>query len=359
VFGGLGYFCDGFGGEHGQSVSRFAAIFLPAAKMWTDFIVTSRSSRYLHGAMTASQTSGPFRVAALYRFCRLDRFAELRAPLAAFCCSHGIKGSLLLAPEGINGTVAGSETAVSELVAHLSSIPEFDGLEIKYSMAAEMPFHRMKVRLKREIVTMGVENIDPGASAGAYVAPTDWNALIADPDTILVDTRNDYEVRLGTFRGAVDPATKSFREFPEWAETHKEDLAGRKVAMFCTGGIRCEKATAYVKSLGIEEVFHLKGGILKYLEEVPAGESLWQGECFVFDERVSVTHGLAEGEAELCRACRQPLTGEDRRSPHYVAGVSCAHCHDARSDEDRARYAERHRQVGLAKARGDGSHIGG
>jgi UPF0176 protein len=303
--------------------------------------------------------SEPFRVAALYRFCRLDRFEAMKTPLAAFCRSRGIKGSLLLAPEGINGTVAGSEAAVAELVAHLSSIPEFEGLEIKYATAAQMPFHRMKVRLKREIVTMGVEGVDPGASAGTYVAPADWNALIADPGTIVIDTRNDYEVRLGSFRGALDPATKSFREFPGWAEAHRPEFAGRKVAMFCTGGIRCEKATAYVKSLGVEDVFHLKGGILKYLEEVPAEESLWRGECFVFDERVSLTHGLAEGEAELCRACRQPLTREDRHSPHYVPGVSCAYCHDTRSEDDRARYAERHRQVELAKARGDGPHIGG
>jgi UPF0176 protein len=309
--------------------------------------------------MTASQPSQPFRVAALYRFCRLDRFEALKAPLAAFCRAHGIKGTLLLAPEGINGTVAGRAAAIAELVDHLGSIPEFEGLEIKYATARGMPFHRMKVRLKREIVTMGVEGIDPGAGAGAHVAPSDWNALIADPGTIVIDTRNDYEVRLGTFRGAVDPATRSFREFPEWAAGHKADFVGRKVAMFCTGGIRCEKATAYVKSLGIEEVFHLKGGILKYLEDVPAGESLWQGECFVFDERVSVTHGLAGGEAQLCRACRQPLTRQDMRSPHYVAGVSCAHCHAVRSDADRVRYAERQRQVALAETRGDGPHIGG
>ncbi len=326
--------------------------------MWIDFVVTSHSSGYLHAVMTAPQTPGPFRVAALYRFCRLDRFAELQAPLAVFCCSRGIKGTLLLAPEGINGTVAASETAIGELVEHLSAIPEFEGLEIKYATAAAMPFHRMKVRLKREIVTMGVDGIDPEAGAGAYVAPAEWNALIADPDTVLIDTRNDYEVALGTFQGAVDPATKSFREFPEWVENHRAELAGRKVAMFCTGGIRCEKATAYVRSLGIEEVFHLKGGILKYLEEVPAAESLWQGECFVFDERVSVTHALAEGEAGLCRACRHPLTGQDMRSPHHVPGISCVHCHDSRSEADRARYAERHRQVALAEARGSGPHIG-
>ncbi|RWN21203.1 MAG: rhodanese-related sulfurtransferase [Mesorhizobium sp.] len=300
----------------------------------------------------------PFRVAALYRFARLDAFEELRAPLAAFCCGRGIKGTLLLAHEGINGTVAGSETAIAELILYLEAIEGLAGLEVKYSAAADMPFHRMKVRLKREIVTMGVDDIDPSKSAGTYVAPADWNALISQPDTVIIDTRNAYEVSIGTFRGAIDPATASFREFPAWVEAHRAELEGRKVAMFCTGGIRCEKATAYVKSLGLEDVFHLKGGILKYLEEVPAEQSLWQGECFVFDERVSVSHGLAEGEAELCRACRHPLTPGDLTSAKFAAGISCPHCFDARSDEDRQRYAERQRQVELAQARGRGPHIG-
>jgi len=305
--------------------------------------------------MTPSRND--FRVAALYRFCRLEAFEELRAPLAAFCCSHGIKGTLLLAREGINGTVAGSDDAIAELIGWLEAVPEFTGLEVKYSHAAEMPFHRMKVRLKREIVTMGVEGIDPLEGTGAYVAAQDWNALIADPDTIIVDTRNDYEVAIGTFRGAVDPKTSSFREFPQWVEEHRDELQGRKVAMFCTGGIRCEKATAYVKSLGIEDVFHLKGGILKYLEDVPAEDSLWEGECFVFDERVAVSHGLEQGETTLCRACRHPLTPEERASPQFSEGVSCPHCHELRSDEDRARYAERQRQVELAARRGT-THIG-
>jgi UPF0176 protein len=298
------------------------------------------------------------RVVALYRFARLDDFEALRAPLAAFCCGRGIKGTLLLAHEGINGTVAGSEADIAALIDHLESIEGLAGLEVKYSSAAQMPFHRMKVRLKREIVTMGVGDLDPAASAGTYVAPADWNALISDADTIVIDTRNAYEVSIGTFKGAVDPATTSFREFPTWVEQHRAELVGRKVAMFCTGGIRCEKATAYVKSLGFEDVFHLKGGILKYLEEVPAEQSLWQGECFVFDERVSVSHGLVEGEAELCRACRHPLTGQDLLSSTYAAGISCPHCYDARSDEDRARYAERQRQVELAEAQGRAPHIG-
>lgn len=299
-----------------------------------------------------------FRVAALYRFARLDRPEELRAPLAAFCRGRGIKGTLLLAREGINGTLAGSPAAIAELVAHLDAMPEFAGLDVKYSEADAMPFHRMKVRLKQEIVTMGVADIDPLEGAGAYVDASDWNALIADPQTVVIDTRNDYEVRLGTFAGAVDPATSSFRDFPAWVERHRAELEGKKVAMFCTGGIRCEKATAYVRSLGIDEVFHLKGGILKYLEEVPAGQSLWQGECFVFDERVSVGHGLEVGDAGLCRACRSPVTAADRLSPKFREGVSCERCHDSRTEEDRARFAERHRQVELAARRGVRPHIG-
>ena len=258
--------------------------------------------------MNSSPSHGQYRVAALYRFCRLRDHESLRAPLAAFCCAHGIKGTLLLASEGINGTVAGTADAIAALIARLEEVPELAGLDVKYSTAEEMPFYRMKVRLKREIVTMGVDGVDPLASVGTYVEAADWNELIADPGTIVIDTRNDYEVRLGTFERAVDPGTRSFRDFPAWAEENREALAGRKVAMFCTGGIRCEKATAFVKSLGVEDVFHLKGGILKYLEEVPEEQSLWRGECFVFDERVAVKHGLAEGAAELCRACRMPVT---------------------------------------------------
>lgn len=307
--------------------------------------------------METIDRTGPFKVAALYRFVRLDRFRDLREPLAKLCCGLGIKGTLLLAPEGINGTVAGTPEAINELVEWLGAVPEFGGLELKFSEAETMPFHRMKVRLKREIVTMGVEGLDPGVPAGTYVDARDWNALIADPDTVVVDTRNDYEVSLGTFERALDPGTKSFGEFPEWAQANREKFQGRKVAMFCTGGIRCEKSTSYLRSIGIEEVFHLRGGILKYLEDVPVEESLWQGECFVFDERVSVGHGLEVGDAELCRACRRPLTAPDRASPHYREGISCAACIDERSEDDRARYAERHKQVEIASRQGR-AHIG-
>jgi UPF0176 protein len=299
----------------------------------------------------------PITVAALYRFAPFANHMQMKAELAEFCCARGIRGTLILALEGINGTVAGTSQAVEALIAKLHDWPEFARAEIKFSHAEKMPFYRMKVKVKREIVTMGVEDIDPLKSAGAYVEAKDWNALISDEDTILIDTRNDYEVQIGTFTGAVDPDTKTFAEFPAWVEANRDRLEGKKVAMFCTGGIRCEKATAFVKGLGVEKVYHLKGGILKYLEEVPAAESRWEGECFVFDERVSVGHGLIEGEAELCRACRAPLTVQAKASGHYEEGVSCPSCYETRTAEDRARYAERQKQIRLAHARGE-RHIG-
>ncbi len=307
--------------------------------------------------MEKTSANLPFTVAALYRFARFDRYAEFQQPLLDITRRLGIKGTLLLASEGINGTVAGKPAAISELVQFLESIDEISDMEIKYSHALTMPFLRMKVRLKKEIVTMGVPGIDPLQVVGTYVAPKDWNALIADPDTVVIDTRNDYEFRVGKFARSVDPNTKSFNEFPDWLRAHKPDFAGKKVAMFCTGGIRCEKATAFAKEIGIEDVYHLKGGILAYLEQVPAQESLWEGECFVFDERVTVGHGLALGDAILCRACRAPLTPEERESEYYVEGLSCPHCHDARTEKDRARYAERQKQVALAEKRGL-RHIG-
>ena len=297
-------------------------------------------------------------VAALYRFARLPGHAALRAPLEALCRRNGVRGTLLLAAEGVNGTIAGPDEGVRAVLDFLRAQPELAGLEHKESRAARMPFLRMKVRLKKEIVTMGVEGIDPAATAGTYVDPAEWNALISDPDTIVIDTRNDYEVAIGTFRGAVDPGTKSFREFPGWVRRQRGLSQRPRIAMFCTGGIRCEKATAFMKAEGFEDVFHLKGGILKYLEDVPEGESLWEGACFVFDERVSVTHGLAEGEHALCRACRHPLDAADRASDLFEDGVSCPRCHDLRSEADRARYRQRQRQIELAGRRGK-RHLGG
>lgn len=298
----------------------------------------------------------PICVAALYQFTRFDDCAAIQTPLAAACRSVSVKGTLLLAPEGINGTIAGSDAAIDHVLAHIRALRGCAALDVKKSRAATMPFHRMKVRIKREIVTMGEPGIDPLVDVGAYVAPQDWNALIDDPETIVIDTRNDYEVALGSFAGAIDPGTRTFRDFPEWVRAHRdewhEDGKQPKIAMFCTGGIRCEKATAFLKAEGLDEVYHLKGGILAYLENVAAEESRWRGECFVFDERVAVGHGLEPGSHALCRACRMPISEEARRSPLFVEGVACPACHDERSDEQRERYAERHRQALLAEARG-------
>jgi UPF0176 protein len=303
------------------------------------------------------QAASPFLVAALYHFVSVPHFESLRAPLQQLCEDNGVKGTLLLAHEGINGTIAGPDAGITIVLAHLRAMPEFARLEHKESRASKMPFVRMKVKLKKEIVTMGVENIDPNQIVGTYVAPKDWNALISDPDTILIDTRNDYETAIGIFKGAVDPNTKTFREFPDWVKNNTGLHNKPKIAMYCTGGIRCEKATAFMKDQGFDEVYHLKGGILKYLEEVPEEESLWEGACFVFDERVSVEHGLKEGEHKLCHACRNPITAKEMTSSKYEEGVSCSHCYDSRTEEDRLRYRQRQLQIALAKKRGQ-KHIG-
>ncbi len=298
-----------------------------------------------------------FTVAALYKFTRFDDPAALKAPLAKVGCTNGVKGTLLLAQEGINGTIAGPREGVDAVLNHIRSLPGCADLEWKESTATEMPFPRLKVRLKREIVTMGQPDVDPNAAVGAYVAPKDWNALITRDDVVTIDTRNDYEVAIGTFDGAVDPETASFGEFPEWWKANADRFEGKKVAMFCTGGIRCEKATNYLIGQGVEDVFHLKGGILKYLEEVPEAETTWQGECFVFDGRVSVGHGLVEGTYDLCHACRRPISDEDKQHATYEQGVSCARCITEHSDADRARFRERQKQIDLARQRGT-LHVG-
>jgi UPF0176 protein len=265
----------------------------------------------------------PIRVAALYQFAPFPDREAIRAPLAKLCCGLGVRGTLLIAQEGINGTIAGTDAAIEQVLAHIRALPGCAGIDVKESRAPALPFDRMKVRLKAEIVTMGQPDIDPLADVGHYVAPAEWNALIADPDTVVIDTRNAYEVALGTFEGAIDPGTRSFREFPEWfrAWRAEREAAGAvpKVAMFCTGGIRCEKATAFVKAEGLDDVFHLKGGILAYLEQVPEADSRWQGECFVFDQRVTVGHGLQPGSGRLCRTCQAVLRGD----AHDVCGA-CA-----------------------------------
>lgn len=307
------------------------------------------------------ESHGQVLVAALYRFTRFDDCASLRPPLERLCREQSIRGTLLLAAEGINGTIAGPSEGIATVLEHIRALPDCADLDVKLSSAATMPFHRMKVRIKREIVTMGQPGLDPRSSVGTYVEPQEWNVLISDPDTILIDTRNDYEVTVGTFEGAIDPKTASFRDFPEWFRRERERLVGTgkqpKVAMFCTGGIRCEKSTAFLKQEGIEEVYHLKGGILKYLETVPEQQSLWRGECFVFDQRVAIGHGLAPGSYGLCHGCRRPISADDCNSPLYEPGVSCPACHFERTDEQRASYRERHRQETLATTQGR-AHIG-
>lgn len=299
--------------------------------------------------------------AAFYKFVDLPDYAERKPALLAFCESRQVKGLILLAREGINSTIAGAPDDVHAVLAYLRADPRLADLQHKESFADKAPFYRMKVRLKKEIVTMQVEGISPTHMAGTYVKPKDWNALISDPDVVVVDTRNDYEVGIGTFAGAINPHIKTFAELPQWVQQSErlQARAGKKpkVAMFCTGGIRCEKSTAYLRAQGFEEVYHLEGGILKYLEEVPPAQSLWHGECFVFDERVSVGHGLVPGPHGLCRACRQPLEDGATASPLFEAGVSCPRCHAHTTDTQKASARERQRQWELAKARQQ-VHIG-
>ncbi len=296
-------------------------------------------------------------VSALYKFVALEHFESYREPLLDFMKKNQIFGTLLLAQEGINGTVAGSREAIDALYVWFAQYPVFQELPHKESFTDVMPFNRTKVKLKKEIVTMGVEGIDPRKVVGTYVKPKDWNNLIADESVVVVDTRNDYEFEIGTFKGALNPKTTTFREFPEYVKQNLDPAKHKKVAMFCTGGIRCEKSTAYLKTLGFDEVYHLEGGILKYLEEVPAKESLWEGECFVFDERVAVNHDLKKGRYDQCHACRYPITEADKQSEQYQQGISCPHCFE-RSSVQRQRYVEREKQHQLAKLRGE-SHIGG
>ena len=294
-----------------------------------------------------------YTIAALYHFTRFADPAALRGPLLTLCQTHDITGSLLLAGEGINGTIAGSRSGIDAVLAHLRALPGCADLEHKESTSTYQPFGRLKVRLKREIVTMGQPDVDPRARVGHYVAPEDWNDLITQPDVALIDTRNDYEVAIGTFQGAIDPETASFREFPAWWEANKHRFHNKRIAMFCTGGIRCEKSTNYLLEQGFEEVYHLKGGILKYLEEVPEADSRWDGSCFVFDGRVSVEHGLAEGPHLLCHACRRPILPEDMQRPEFELGVACHQCASETSEDDKGRFRERQKQMALSAARGE------
>ena len=295
-------------------------------------------------------------VAALYKFVTLEDFHELRQPLLEECIAAGIRGSLLLAHEGINGTVAGSREGIDRVLAYLRRDPRLIDIDHKESLDDAQPFLRMKVKLKKEIVTLGVDGIDPNRLVGTYVDAKDWNAIISDPEVLLLDTRNDYEVKVGTFRGAIDPQTQTFREFPQFTQQY-DPAKHRKVAMFCTGGIRCEKASAFMLEQGFDEVYHLKGGILKYLEEVPVAESLWEGECFVFDHRVTVDHELQKGSYELCHGCGWPVSESERASEQFEDGVCCPHCFASVTEDQKLRFRERRKQIELAKARGE-QHIG-
>ncbi|HBW84214.1 MAG TPA: hypothetical protein DEF79_09265 [Gammaproteobacteria bacterium] len=296
-------------------------------------------------------------VAALYRFARFPEFASFRQPLLETLLASGVRGTLLLAAEGINGTIAGDRAGIDSVLDFLQQDSRFVGLEVKESYVDENPFYRTKVKLKKEIVTMGVSGIDPNQIVGTYVEAWDWNDLISDPGVLLLDTRNKYEVEIGSFAGAINPRTASFREFPDYVKNQLDPSMHKKVAMFCTGGIRCEKATAYLRDHGFEEVYHLKGGILKYLEEVPETESKWRGECFVFDNRVTVNHRLERGSYDQCHACRMPITEQDKLIEGYQPGISCHYCVDKHSPEQLERYAERERQIELAQRRGE-EHLG-
>ena len=298
-----------------------------------------------------------YTIAALYHFTRFENPADIKPALLDLCVAQEVKGSLLLAKEGINGTIAGPRAGIDAVLSHIKALPGCADLEWKEATSDHPPFGKMKVRLKKEIVTMGQPDVDPRARVGNYVEPADWNDLIRQDDVVVIDTRNDYEVAIGTFEGALNPNTETFREFPDYVKKNLDPKKHKKVAMFCTGGIRCEKSTAYAKEQGFEEVYHLEGGILKYLEEVDQPDSLWQGECFVFDNRVSVKQGLEPGEYALCHGCRWPITDADRQSEKYEEGVSCPACHDTLTDEQRQRFRDRQKQIELARQR-NVPHVG-
>lgn len=303
-----------------------------------------------------SNSSSELLVVTFYRFALLEDFESMQEPIEQFCKKCDVRGIILLAKEGINSTIAGPKEGIYQVLTFLKENERLSNLTWKESYATEQPFRKLRVRLKQEIVKMGVDGIDPNKIVGTYVKPKDWNELICNPDVVVIDTRNDYEVKIGTFKNAIDPDIESFSELPQWVERNIDHESQPKVAMFCTGGIRCEKSTAYLKEQGFEDVFHLEGGILKYLEEVPEDESMWDGQCFVFDERVSVGHGLEVGQYELCRACRIPICDEDKTSEHFQEGVSCPRCYDITTDEQKSRFRERQKQIELARERGE-SHL--
>ena len=299
-------------------------------------------------------------VAALYTFVEIDDLLSLQSNLYEICEKNNIMGTILIANEGINGTISGKTNEINQTISLLKSDKRFANIEIKYSSTDKQPFHRMKVRLKKEIVTIGLPEINPNKKVGTYVKPEDWNDLISDPNVIVIDTRNKYETKIGSFQNALDPETSSFREFPDWVKKFKssKENANKKIAMFCTGGIRCEKASSLMKEEGFEDVYHLQGGILKYLETIDKENSLWNGECFVFDQRVCLTDELEVGSYKMCFACRMPITEEEMQNEKYIEGISCIYCYDKTTKEKKERFGSRQRQILLAKERGE-KHLGG
>jgi UPF0176 protein len=299
-------------------------------------------------------------VAALYKFVEINDLPSLQDNLYNICEENNIMGTILIADEGINGTISGKHNEIKETISSLTSDDRFSNIEIKYSSTEKQPFHRMKVRLKKEIVTIGLPEINPNKKVGKYVKPEDWNKLISDPNVVVIDTRNKYETKIGSFQNALDPETSSFREFPDWVKKFKnsEDNTNKKIAMFCTGGIRCEKASSLMKEEGFEDVYHLQGGILKYLETINKENSLWNGECFVFDQRVCLTDELEVGSYKMCFACRMPITEEEMQNEKYIEGISCIYCYDKTTEEKKERFGSRQKQILLAKERGE-KHLGG
>ncbi|MDG2001553.1 MAG: rhodanese-related sulfurtransferase [Alphaproteobacteria bacterium] len=300
-------------------------------------------------------------IISFYKFVTILDLEKLKIQIENICLMFETKGTILIAPEGINGTIEGSKDNIEKFLETLKNDKNFSDIIPKYSYSSKDSFNRMKVRLKKEIVTIGNTEVNPNKYIGKYIEPNDWNELISDPNTILIDTRNEYEVAIGTFKGAINPKTKSFRDLPNWIKNNLENVdnnyKNKKIAMFCTGGIRCEKSTSYLVQKGFTNVSHLKGGILKYLENIPKKESLWDGECFVFDQRVSVAEKLKPGSYFMCHGCRMPLKPEDTKLKSYIHGVSCKYCHNKKSAESKKRYADRQKQINLALERGE-KHIG-
>ena len=299
-------------------------------------------------------------VAALYKFVEIDDLLSLQSNLYEICKKNNIMGTILIANEGINGTISGKTNEINQTISLLKSDKRFTNIEIKYSSSDKQPFHRMKVRLKKEIVTIGLPEINPNKKVGTYVKPDDWNDLISDPNVVVIDARNKYETKIGSFQNALDPETSSFREFPDWVKKFKssKENANKKIAMFCTGGIRCEKASSLMKEEGFEDVYHLQGGILKYLETIDRENSLWNGECFVFDQRVCLTDELEVGSYKMCFACRMPITHEEMQNEKYIEGISCIYWYDKTTKEKKERFGSRQKQILLAKERGE-KHLGG